>query len=397
MSTKTHRGRILVSGASVAGPAVAYWLDRYGYDVTVVERSASLRGGGYPIDLRGAAMVAAERMGLLPQLQAANIHTRRVTFVDQFGVVSGSVEPGVVTGSINGKAVELPRGELARMLFERTHEHVDYRFGQSIAAVQSAPQGVAVTFQSGLEQSFDLVIGADGLHSNTRKLVFGPEAQFTRSIGFSFAGFAVPNTFGLSHEGVMWNVPGLMATLYAAGEQDYVHGLLAFAHDGIVRDAGEQRRLVREVFAGYGWHIPALLEAMDLAEDFYFDTIEQVRMPVWHSSRVVLVGDAACGPSFLTGQGTSLALAGAYVLASEIARSADYASGLAAYDQRLRPFVLANQATVEEGQAMVIPATAEQLQARNAALQAIVSDTETASSQQAAHDALDLRDYISML
>ena len=153
----------------------------------------------------------------------------------------------------------------------------------------------------------------------------------------------------------------------------------------------------REVFAGYGWHIPALLGAMDLAEDFYFDTIEQVLMPVWHSSRVVLVGDAAYGPSFLTGQGTSLALAGAYVLASEIARSADYASGLAAYDQRLRPFVLANQATVEEGQAMVIPATAEQLQARNAALQAIVSDTETASSQQAAYDALDLRDYISML
>lgn len=397
MSTKTHRGRILVSGASVAGPAVAYWLDRYGYDVTLVERSASLRGGGYPIDLRGAAMVAAERMGLLPQLQAAHINTRRVTFVDQYGVVSGSVEPGVFTGSVSGKAVELPRGELARMLFERTREHVHYRFGQSIAAVQDAPHGVAVTFQSGLEQNFDLVIGADGLHSNTRKLVFGPEAQFTRRIGFSFAGFAMPNTFGLSHEGVTWNVPGLMATLYAAGGQDYVHGLLAFAHDGVVRDAGEQRRLVRQVFAGYGWHIPAMLEAMDRAEDFYFDIIEQVRMPVWHSGRVVLVGDAAYGPSFLTGQGTSLALAGAYALASEIARHSDYASGLAAYDQRLRPFVLANQATVEEGQAMVIPATVEQLQARNAALEAMASSNDAVSPEQPAHDALDLRDYLSLL
>lgn len=397
MSTKTHRGRILVSGASVAGPAVAYWLDRYGYDVTVVERSASLRGGGYPIDLRGAAMVAAERMGLLPQLQAAHINTRRATFVDQFGVISASVEPGVVTGSVSGKDVELPRGELARMLFERTREQVDYRFGQSIAAVQDAPHGVAVTFQSGLEENFDLVIGADGLHSNTRKLVFGPEAQFTRRIGFSFAGFAMPNTFGLSHEGVTWNVPGLMATLYAAGGQDYVHGLLAFAHDGVVRDAGEQRRLVREVFACYGWHIPALLEAMDRAEDFYFDTIEQVRMPVWYSGRVALVGDAAYGPSFLTGQGTSLAVAGAYVLASEIARHTDYASGLATYDQRLRPFILKNQATVDQGQAMVIPTTAAQLRARNAALQAIIPDDETMLSDQAPHNSLDLRDYVSML
>ncbi|MHC1550204.1 FAD-dependent monooxygenase [Phyllobacterium sp. K27] len=397
MSIAPCRGRILVSGASVAGPVVAFWLTRYGFEVTVVERAPSLRASGYPIDLRGAAMVAAERMGLLPQLLAAHIGTRRMTFVDEAGAVLARVEPDVVTSNVSARAVELPRGELAAMLFDLTREHVDYRFSQSIMALEDGPEHVAVTFQDGLQETFDLVIGADGLHSNTRKLVFGAEAQFTKNAGFCFAGFAMPNTFGLNREGVTWNVPGRMATLYAAGGQDYLHGLLAFAHDGVVRDAGEQRRLVQRTFAGYGWHVPQMIDAMDRAEDFYFDTIQQVRMPSWHKGRVALVGDAAYAPSFLTGQGTSLALAGAYVLASELAHHPDHASALAAYEERLRPFVSANQATVDEGQAMVFPTSIEQLQFRNAAIQGMHSAAEAAPEGQAPHDALDLRDYVAML
>lgn len=396
MSNQPRR-RVLISGASIAGPAAAYWLNRYGFEVTVVERAASVRDGGYPIDVRGAAMVAAERMGLRPPLQAAHIHTRRMSFVDSTGAVSGSLDPNAVTGGVSGQDVELPRGALAAMLFGLTRDHVDYRFGQSIQTLDEQADAVAVTFADGSQENFDLVIGADGLHSNTRKLIFGPEGQFTRNIGFCFAGFAMPNRFGLSREGVTWNVPGRMATLYAAGGQDYVHGLLAFAHDGVVRDASEQRRLTAQVFAGDGWHIPQMLAALEQAPDLYFDSIQQVRMPSWHKGRVALVGDAAYGPSFLTGQGTSLALAGAYVLASEIARHQGHTAAFAAYQHRMRPYVEANQAMVEQGQMMIIPTSAAQLDDRNAALGGLLAGADGSAEGETAHEALDLADYVSML
>lgn len=394
MSIQARRRRILISGASIAGPAAAYWLARYGFDVTLVEKAASLRGGGYPIDIRGAAMTAARRMGLGPALAAAHIRTRKLTFVDAQGQVSAVLNPNAVTGGLDGQDVELPRGELATLLYAATKDTIDYRFGQSIAALEDGPDGVAVSFADGRHENFDLVIGADGIHSNTRKLVFGREEQFTKRIGFCFAGFAMPNRFSLSHEGITWNAPGRMATLYAAGGQDYVHALLAFAHDGAPREAAEQHRLVREAFAGAGWHIPQMLAASEVAEDFYFDSIAQVRMPAWHSGRVVLVGDAAYGPSFLTGQGTSLALAGTYVLASEIARHDEVGAALAAYETRLRLFVELNQATVADGQMMMLPASTEQLEARNAALAAMPAD---AAAGEPAHDALDLGDYEALL
>lgn len=390
--------RVLISGASIAGPAVAFWLERHGFDVTLVERSSSIRPGGYPVDLRAAAMEVAERMDLLPALQAAHLHSRGATFVDGDGREVAVVDPEWVHGGVRGRDVEVPRGVLAVLLAGLTKERVTYRFNTSIAALEDDGAGVQVTFNDGARERFDIVIGADGVHSTTRALAFGDEAQFTHTLGFCFAGFSVLNTFALDREAVIANAPGRMAAIYAAGtnpETTFV--LLAFAHPYRLgqeaRDVGFQRDLAAKAFAGAKWQLPKLLEAMEHAEDFYFDTVEQVRMHEWSSGRVVLVGDAAYAPSFLTGQGSSLALTGAYVLASELARHNDHRAAFAAYERKLRPFVEMNQATVTEGTASMIPVTPEQLAQRAASLRAVSATPASGDTARPAHSALDLSEY----
>ena len=375
------RRRVLISGASFAGPALAFWLHRYGFAVTIVERAAALRSGGYPIDVRGTAIDVAERMGLLPGLRGAHIGSKRLTFIDGEGRALAEIGPEMMTG---GRDVEVPRGVLTKMLVDLTRDDVIYRFGTSIEHLVDRGEEVEVTFSDGGRASFDVVIGADGLHSNTRALVFGPESQFEYPIGFCFAGFLTPNTLGLSREAVCYNVPGRVAVLYAVGERpETVHAFLAFAHPRLseqeARDHDRQRRLTAEAFADGGWKTPELVEAMLAADDFYFDTVQQIRMPCWSRGRVALVGDAAHAPSFLTGQGTSLALVGAYVLAGELASHADHTAAFAAYDRKLRPFVELNQARVGEGRATLIPVTQEQLEERNRSFAAMTSRDNTSS------------------
>lgn len=393
-----HRCRVLICGASIAGPAVAYWLDQYGFDVTVVERAASIRLGGYPVDLRAGAMEIAERMGLLPDLLAAHIRSQRATFVDGEGREIAVVDPEWVHGGVRGRDVELPRGVLARLLSELTIGRVTYRFNRSIAALAEDATGVQVIFSNGARERFDIVIGADGVHSTTRAQVFGDETRYTHPLGFCFAGFSMPNRFGLDREALISNEPCRMAAIYAAGrDPDTVFVLLAFAHP--YRPASDtsgvafQQELTKKAFAGMGWQAPVLLEAMTQARDFFFDSVEQVKMPTWSSGRVVLVGDAAYAPSFLTGQGSSLALTGAYVLANELARHSDHRAAFVAYEDKLRPFVEMNQAMVTEGQVSMIPVTAAQLEKRVAVLRALSAMPASDDTARAVHSALDLSVY----
>ena len=364
--------KILVSGASIAGPAVAYWLQRYGFTVTVVEHAQALRGGGYPIDIRGTALDVVERMGVYPRLRAAHIDTRRLTFLDVGGAPIVSLEPQAVVGGAEGRDIEVRRGDLAAALYDATRDDVTYRFGDSIEALDEDADGVEVTFRSGLRRRFDLVIGADGLHSRTRALAFGPEEQFHRYLGYCFAGFTMPNPLGLSHEGVMWNVPGRAAALYAVGDHPQVHGFLNFALPeppfAAFRDPAAQRELVAAVFADDGWEVPDMVRAMRTADDLFFDVISQIRMPAWSRGRVALVGDAAYAPSFLTGQGSSLALVGAYMLAGALATARDHGTAFADYERGTRGFVEQNQALVAEGDALLFPTTVEALARRDALL-----------------------------
>lgn len=378
---------VLISGAGIAGPALAFWLHRRGFDVTVVEKSHTPRGGGYPIDIRGTALEVVERMGLLPWLREVHVNTRRITFLNADGSQVASIRPEAITGG-DGRDLEVRRGDLTEILYDTVRDDVEFLFDNSIVALNDHARGVDVTFSSGLQRTYDHVIGADGLHSAVRALTFGPEEQFHRYLGYCFAGFTMPNHLGLSHEGVLWNEPGRAAALYAVGERESVHGFLSFARPeapfGAFRDPEAQRDLVTEVFAGDGWEVPQLVKAMHAADDLFFDTVSQIRMPRWSSGRVALVGDAAHAPSFLTGQGSSLALVGAYVLAGHMGDAA-------AYEREMRPFVEANQGLVDVGNAELFPGTAEALAARNAALRE--RTTMPAEAGRPEHSAFTLPDF----
>ncbi|MGW4399538.1 FAD-dependent monooxygenase [Amycolatopsis nivea] len=367
---------VLISGASIAGPALAYWLNRYGFAVTVVEKAAAVRGGGYPIDMRGPAVEVLRRMGLAEQARERHVATRRLSFLDADGSVLNSVAPTVITGDEAGHDIELARGDLTSLLYDAVRDDVEFRFSESIAALDDRGDGVDVTFASGRNQTFDLVIGADGLHSKTRSLAFGPEEQFHRYLGYCFAGFTMPNHLGLSHEGMSWAVAGRSASLYAAGDRgrDQVHGFLVFTRADApfeaFADPAAQRDLVASRFEGCGWEVPRMVEAMRSADDLFFDVVSQIHMPVWSKGRVALAGDAAHATSFLSGQGSSLAMIGAYLLAYELA-DAPHDVAFAAYEQRSREFVEANQALATGGSALMSPRTEAEVAARSGALRAL--------------------------
>lgn len=358
---------VLISGASIAGPSLAYWLNRCGFRPTVVEKASTVRSGGYPIDLRGVAVEVIDRMGLLSQVRAAHIATRRATCVDARGRRTARVELSNMSGT--GYDVELPRGKLAALLYDATRDTVEYLFDNSISSLEQTEDGVRVTFQSGAPRTFGLVVGADGLHSNVRRLTFGAEAEFHRYLGYYFVGFSVDPDFGLDSEIVMHNRPGRMAALYAVRNQRRTNALLAFAvKERIDRrlSALEQFELVERAFAGDGWEVPRLLAAMRMADDLFFDSVSQVRMSSWTRGRLALVGDAGYAPSFLSGQGTSLAVVGAYQLAAALAAAGgDHRAAFPEYERSMRPFVEPNQRLALKASGAMIPRTTLGLWLRN--------------------------------
>ncbi|MCD5353952.1 FAD-dependent monooxygenase [Kineosporia mesophila] len=394
MSTTPNR-RILVSGASIAGPALAYWLHRYGFEVTVVEKAAGVRAGGYPIDIRGTAVEVVRRMGVLPALQAAHVDTRRITFLHQDGSPITSLRPTATSGGGTAGDLEVRRGDLTEVLYGTVRDDVEFRFNDSISTLEQHPGHVDVTFRNGDQRTFDLVVGADGLHSHTRALAFGPEEQFHHYLGHCFAGFTLPNDLGLSHEAVLWNAPGRTAALYAIGAQETVHGFLSFHRPDppfeAFRDPRAQRDLVTSLFPHQDWQVPAMVAALQKADDLFFDVVSQIRMPHWSSGRVALVGDAASAPSFLTGQGTSLSLVGAYMLAGELATNPDPQQALKAYEQNTRGYVDANQALVTAGESTMHPRTEETLARRNQMLTSLAELPEEAGNP--AHSALVLPNF----
>ncbi|GAA2621957.1 FAD-dependent monooxygenase [Streptomyces axinellae] len=394
--------RVLISGASIAGPALAYWLNRYGFEVTVVEKAAAVRGGGYAIDIRGTAREVVARMGLLPRLREAHVDTQRITFVDAAGETVASLMPEQVTGGEGGLDLEIRRGDLAEALYTPLRDQVEFLFGDSIATLEDDGDAVHVVLDSGTRRTFDLVIGADGLHSNTRRLVFGPEEPFHRYLGHVFAGFTLPNEFELAHTGVIWNEPGRSAVLYAHEPAERLHGFLTFTRETppfeAFRDPKAQRDLVATRFPEQVWHVPRLVEAMREADDLFFDIVSQIHLPTWSRGRVALAGDAAHATSFLSGQGSSVSLVGAYVLAGELATHPDHGDAFAAYERRMRPFAERNQALATSGGTVVTPTTREMLEARNEALRdpdAAARLLATASAEEAhsAHSALELPQY----
>jgi len=398
--TRPNPRSVLISGASIAGPVLAYWLDRYGFDVTVVERASAVRSGGYPIDIRGTALDVIERMGLLTAVQAAHIDSRTLTFMDANSRVIGTISPYDLTAN-ETRDVELPRGALTTLLYKLTsNSAVRYRFDDSIDTLDDDGTGVEVRCKSGERRRYDVVLGADGLHSNTRRLVFGPEEPFTRDLGYTFNLFSLPNDLGLSHGGIIYSEPGRTAVAYAVRDSPDVFALLAFKTEeppsGTRLNVPEQIERTAQVFANGGWEVPRLVEALRRADDLYFDTVSQIRMPRWSKGRVALVGDSAFAPSFLSGQGTSLAIAGAYVLAGELASHEDPADAFASYERIARPFVEANQDLALQGGSSLLPRTQQELDARNGMIASLANGDAPKmgdSNAQEVHNSLHLPDY----
>jgi 2-polyprenyl-6-methoxyphenol hydroxylase-like FAD-dependent oxidoreductase len=316
---------VLISGASVAGTTLAYWLARHGFSVTVVERHPGLRPGGQAIDVRGPALQVLDRMGLLAAAAERKTNIRGSSMVDADGnELSRDTESTPTGGIIDNPDIELLRDDLVELLYGATQDGTQYLFDDTIVALDNRGPAVDVTFENAPARSFDLVIGADGLHSNVRGLIFGPEEMFVKRLGTFAAIFTVPNFLDLDYWQQWHYGETSMAGVYSARNNTEARAMLGFMDSDLrvdYRDVEAQFAEVERRMADDGWVRPQLLKLMREAPDFYFDEMSQIVMDHWSIGRVALVGDAAYCCSPLSGQGTSVALLGAYILAGELKTS----------------------------------------------------------------------------
>lgn len=333
--------RILVSGASIAGPALAYWLSRYGMEVTVVERASAFRDGGQTIDVRGAGRVVVQRMGLEEQIRANTTHEQGIAFVDKDNRTKAFIGVNAFNGDGPIAELEILRGELAKLLIQHSQDRVRYRFGDSIETLDDQGDQVHVRFEQGEAQVYDLVIVAEGIGSTTRNQVFGNEVQ-RRPLDLYTAYFTVPRQPSDGQIMRWHNIPGGRCVCLRPDNLGTTRAFLSFqqtpsGYEKLTQD--QQISLLKHIFADAGWETPRVLAALESTTDLYLDAVGQVKMPRWSKGRIALVGDAAYCASPISGMGTSLGLCGAYVLAGELSHQADHAQAFAAYEKRMRPYV----------------------------------------------------------
>ena len=355
--------QVLVSGASIAGLTLAYWLNRYGYKVTVIEISKGLRRGGSPIDVRGDALNVVEQMGIFDKIKAKKlVHTDEIV---------NAKNERLVAFSLNDQAeylgdIEIHRDDLADILYENipTNE-VEFLFENKIEKLIQHEDKVEVTLKNGEHRNFDFIFGADGTHSSVRKLVFGNEENYSKFFGAYFAIVEAPNMKpNKPNSGVMYQEPGKIAVLYPFKKA--VNALLVFRSPKLkwdYKDHEQQKQILKDNFKNSSWRIPEIVDAMHLSDNLYFDEVCQIHMPTWTNGRVALVGDAAHTTSFPTGMGTSLAMQGATILAQELHTShGDYKSAFSKYYESFKPYTESVQATIVRGLNFLIPETEEGIQ-----------------------------------
>lgn len=373
---------VLISGASVAGPALAYWLCRHGYRPTVVEVAPALRDGGFAVDFRGAAhLTVLERMGILDEVKHHSTGGGpTMSFIDEQGRQLASLPPEFAGGDL-----EILRSDLARILYHHSlaavadgHPAPEYLFDDTITSLTPATDGVHATFARTPSRTFDLVIGADGLHSTVRRLAFGPERDFVSHLGYYVAAWDLPESAGhLAAQAVGYSEPGRIATVGRTPRRSADPGyageaFCVFASDEELthdrRDLPAHKEAIARAYEGAGWRTPELIDTLRAADELYFDSISRVDVPCWSTGRIALLGDAAYGAT-LGGMGTGSAIVGAYVLAAELAASPhDHSAAFTRYERRLRPYVTQCQEGGRGAGAFFAPTTQEAIDARNAAL-----------------------------
>ncbi|QTZ92027.1 FAD-dependent monooxygenase [Streptomyces auratus AGR0001] len=406
------RRSVLISGASVAGPALAYWLGRYGFRTTVVEVAPALRGGGFAVDFRGTAhLQVLERMGVLEDIKSHSTGGGApLSFIDGQGHPLASMPAEVAGGE-----VEILRSDLSRILYEHSLAPSpgaapggapEYVFGDSLSGLTQTADGVHATFERGAPRTFDLVIGADGQHSTVRRLAFGPEAEFVSHLGYYVAAWDLPEDAGdLGARQVGYGEPGRLATVGRVPRRDREPGytgesFCVFAAEELSydrRDLRSQKAAVAAAFEGAGWRTPEVIGSLRGAGDLYFDSISRVDVPTWSTGRITLLGDAAHGAT-VGGMGTGSAVVGAYVLAGELALAdGNHATAFARYEQKLRPYVTRCQEGGRGAGEFLAPPTQQAMDARNAllndpsALAAMLGEGQNLSA------AIELADYPSLV
>jgi 2-polyprenyl-6-methoxyphenol hydroxylase-like FAD-dependent oxidoreductase len=365
--------KVLISGAGIAGPALAFWLKAAGFRPTLVERSPALRAGGYVIDFWGLGYDIAERMGLLGEINRIGYHMREMRIVDDRGRRIAGFGTNIFGELTGGRYVTLARSELSRLLFEKIKDMTEIIFDDEVIGLHERTDCVHVLFKRSGPRDFDLVIGADGLHSDIRRLAFGPQYQFEKQFGYTVAAFEVHGYRPRDEDVyVMYGQPGRMLGRFTLHD-DRTLFLFVFADDssGPSASLDQQKILLRDKYRDGKWECPHILDELSRTEDLYFDSVSQIRMTSWSRDRIALVGDAAFCVSLLAGQGSALAMVSAYVLAGELGRAGEsYHEAFRKYEAQMRSYIEAKQRGAERFAGAFAPKTRWGLAFRNQVINA---------------------------
>lgn len=361
--------KIAINGAGVAGPALAFWLLKGGHEVLLVEQAPAIRRGGYVIDFWGLGYDIADKMGLIPRIRELGYQMKEVRFVDEEGRTSGGFSVDVFGRMTNDRFTSVRRSDLASTIYDAVSDRIETIFGDSIASVEETGDGVRIGFDHAVSRDVDLVIGADGLHSRVREIVFGPESQFEKQIGYHVAAFEADGYSPRNELIYMgYSVPGRQVSRMSMRD-DKTLFLFVFEDKYIGEEPTDlegRRTAIREIFGEAKWECPKILEELGRADDIYFDRVSQIRMDTWSKGRTALIGDAAACVSLLAGEGTGLAISEGYVLAGELNKcGGNYAEAFARYESTLMPFLRKKQLTAAKFASSFAPSTALGISFRN--------------------------------
>jgi len=359
MAISLKNKNVLISGASIAGPALAFWLQRYGFTVTVMEQAPGLRVGGHKIDIRGKTTDIVKKMGLYEKIQHSSADIKTASFVSEEGKKTVEM-PADFLGMREPNDVELLRADLSRILYESTCNSCEYIFNDAIKSVKQDDQEVKIDFVKSPSRKFDLLVGADGFHSSVRSLVFGKESHFSHNLGdYYVAIYSMENYLNLDRSEIFYSSMNKLASIGNTKGCQNAQAQFIFRSSELnydYRDIQQQKDILSKMYANDGWEIPILLGAMDKAPDFYFDTVRQIRMDTWSKDRTILIGDAAYCPCLASGQGASMALVGAYVLAGELfVALGDHKIAFVEYEKEMKAFVKTNQQLGEMVMRQMVP------------------------------------------
>lgn len=350
--------RVLISGGGIAGLTLANRLYQHGIESVVIEQAADLRQDGYALDFFGTGYEVAERMGLVDRLFSQHIAFDGIEYVNAQGKLIAKLDAALLRKITEGKYMALMRWSLEETLYTALEGSVEVRFGRRLTAVSPAPNAVEVTFNDGTSESFDLLIGADGVHSATRALVFGPDEQFSRDLGYTIACYPLADRYSIGSTWKMYVEPGRLAATYCTSQAGQLLTFFMY-HSAQSKPPPREQRLahLQEVFAGMGWITRQILADAPASAPVFMDALIQIQMPTWHRGRVALVGDACGCPTLLSGQGASLAMAGAYLLAEALHEAATYQDAFTWYEQQMRPLVQAQQKQARDFARFFLPGT----------------------------------------